>query len=294
MTEDFREKPTSIDTVLPCVAELCENKPAIHRYVNLEGEPQVLEFRDLAQQDPYPIPLPVDREGYGTIEHSAQHWATGHGDWLNVKSACEQFLDAAPKRLLDFGCATGRFLRHAMIFDNLETHGCDFAPANIEWVHRHLPPEMNVVLNTASPHLSYPDNFFDIVTAFSVFTHIDDGESEWLAELSRIIHPKGIAYITVQNEESWHLVPQRPGMYEHLEKANLVEGNLQVNKELFDSSMPQDRIVFRKSEAKVYNCNVWHSNKFVNENWARRFEILKIAANSHTSFQSVVIMRPHT
>ena len=42
----------------------------------------------------------------------------------------------------------------------------------------------------------------------------------------------------------------------------------------------------------IYNCNVWMSNDYIRKNWSRYFEIMDIASNAHTGFQSVVIMKP--
>lgn len=292
MNDQLREKPTNIESVLPPVKELVVNKPAKHRYIDLDGIEHVLDFRELAGEDPYPIPMPVDREGYGSVEHSHQHWATGHGDWLNVKQAIARHMPNEPERLLDFGCATGRFLRHVMTFGNQEAHGCDFAPANVNWVKRHLPKEVRVKLNTAKPELPYDDAYFDVVTAFSVFTHIDQDENEWLSELKRVTKPDGLLYITIQNEASWQQVLTRPGALAHIRGAIMTPGNLQVSKEMFEEPMPADRLVIRKSDAPIYNCNVWQSSQYVYNNWSQQFEILKIADTAHTSYQSVVIAKP--
>ena len=264
---------------------------SILRYVDLDGQLQKLDYKHLTEKDPYPLPLPVDREGYCSIEQSAQYWATGHGDWINVQEAINRFAKRAPRRIFDFGCATGRFLRHVHLFGGLETHGSDLAPANVDWVGKYLPEPINVVANTTDPELPYDDNFFDVVTAFSVFSHIDDGANEWLAELSRITHPDGVLYLTIQNQAAWSAVNDRPGSLEHLQKANSVPGNIFVSKDLFDGSMPSERIVFRMSQDNTYNRNVWLTNDYVREHWSQMFDVLMIADNAHTCFQAPVIMR---
>lgn len=291
MSEQYREKSTEIDSVLPPVAKLLEDKPSKHRFTDLDGNLQVLEFRELANEDPYPIPRPVDREGYGAIEFSHQHWATGHGDWLNVQDAMARYLPNKATRLLDFGCATGRFLRHVMTFGEIEAHGCDFAPANVNWVKRHLPKEMQVILNTANPGLPYDDDYFDVVTAFSVFTHIDERETQWLAELKRITKPDGLLYITIQNEATWDAVLEHPSALAHMQNASISPGDLTVTKELFEKPMPTNRLVVRKSDAPIYNCSVWHSSQYIRDNWSQQFEILKFADTAHNRYQSVVIAK---
>ena len=39
-----------------------------------------------------PIPMPVDREGYCSVEHSSRYWATGYSDWLNVREAVKRYM----------------------------------------------------------------------------------------------------------------------------------------------------------------------------------------------------------
>ena len=288
-----REKPTS-DQVLPAVAELVADKKHVtFSYIDLAGNNQQLDYRPLVDADPFPIPMPIDREGYSPVEHSDRYWATGHGDLLNVQNAISKYCDYVPQKLFDFGCSTGRFLRHVHCFTDINAHGCDFAPANVDWARRHLPADIEIVLNSALPDLPYEDESFCIVTAFSVFTHIDQSESLWLQELRRITKPGGILYLTIQNQSSWNKVIGRPGMLEHLKRANQITGNLHVNESLFAKPMPAQRISFRMSEAEIYNRNVWVTNEYVKSNWTSGLEILAIAECAHNSFQTVVILKRH-
>jgi 2-polyprenyl-3-methyl-5-hydroxy-6-metoxy-1,4-benzoquinol methylase len=62
--------------------------------------------------------------------------------------------------------------------------------------------------------LNYPDNFFDIVTAISTIEHIlplDEGDTEAMKEIARVLKPGGIAVITVPYEtkfsEEWRNHP---------------------------------------------------------------------------------------
>ncbi|MEZ5881798.1 MAG: methyltransferase domain-containing protein [Nitratireductor sp.] len=47
------------------------------------------------------------------------------------------------------------------------------------------------------------DNYFDLVTAFSVFTHIDVFETAFVAEIRRILKPGGLACLTVLDNSTW-------------------------------------------------------------------------------------------
>jgi len=295
-SRNVRIKSSDIENTLPPVAVLLGDKEQYLQYVDLNGEPQKLAYRGLAAHDPWPIPMPIDREDYGTVESSANYWATGYGDWLNVSEALERYVEPEQSdrklRLLDFGCASGRFLRHAWTFggEKIDCWGCDFASANIDWMKRYLPGDIKTLLNTDTPHLPFPDGYFDICTAFSVMTHIDSMEDAWLLELRRVTSPK--LYLTIQNEATWTKVADRPGSLDHLMRANSVPGNLEISESLVRNEMPHDRIALRMSREDIYNCNVWHSSDYVKQNWSRYFEILHIANNGHTGYQSPCIMKP--
>lgn len=289
----MRQKLTSLDDVIPSIGELIgDAKHTVLHYVDLDGQAQKFDYGKVCVADNFPIPMPIDREGYGTIETSPNYWATGHGDWLNVCTAIERYCKQQPRRLFDFGCATGRFLRHVDLYSDCQAFGSDLAPANVNWVKRHLPASLNVIENSTNAKLPFENRFFDVVTAFSVFTHIDIDWEGWLAELIRITKPEGMLYITIQNQAAWDKVIDRPGALEHLMRANKIDGNLQVDEELFRGPMPEQRIVFRMSNDNVYNCNVWCTNQFVKEQWSKYADVLAIANNAHTGYQSVVMLRP--
>ena len=292
-------KATNIKHVLPPVAELLsELKHTNCDYRNLDGEECRLDFAELTKSDPHPIPFPVDREGYGTVPSSPYYWASGHSDWLNVQTAMDRHLKpraGQPIRLLDFGCASCRFLRHVACFggEKFDVWGCDFAVENINWNKQHFPSTFKTFLNNANPHLPFPDNYFDVITAFSVFTHIDQFEDAWLLELRRVTQPGGLLYLTTQNDAMWNCYLESPYLLEHLSRANKVDSNtIHVNEALFKSPMPESRLVFRMSASTVYNCNVWHSDEYLRSNWSRYFDIHAICNRAHNNWQAPVLLSP--
>ena len=102
------------------------------------------------------------------------------------------------RRVLDFGCGSGRLLGYFLDEARLaEFHGSDIDEEMVSWVRKHLcPPIADVRLNREQPPLDYPDDYFDLVTALSVFTHIADGWSDWLLEIRRVLKPGGLLIAT--------------------------------------------------------------------------------------------------
>ncbi len=292
--QQFRTKPTDIENVVAPISTWPKEKLRRFRYTNLDGERVAIDPAEFAHLDHHPMPKPIDREGYATEENSDRYWISGLADWLNVSTAIKRHLpDIDRVRFLDFGCASGRVLRHALTQSgsNTEIWGCDLAPANIEWIKRHLPKEIHSNVNSAQPKLPLDDDFFDVITAFSVFTHIDHDETQWLLELKRVTRPGGILYLTIHNDATWSKIADRPATIKQFENQNKFDDNLRVTPEMMAGPIPNERIVFRKDHEAVYNCNVWHSDDYIHREWGKHFEILQIADNAHGNFQTPVIMR---
>jgi SAM-dependent methyltransferase len=93
--------------------------------------------------------------------------------------------------ILDFGCGCGRVIRHWNGLAGTAVHGTDYNRDLIAWCRDHLS-FARFGTNQLRPPLDYPDATFDLVYAFSVFTHLT-GEMQrpWLDELMRVIRPGG-------------------------------------------------------------------------------------------------------
>jgi ubiquinone/menaquinone biosynthesis C-methylase UbiE len=94
------------------------------------------------------------------------------------------------KKVLDFGCGCGR----ALIWfkeKEVELYGTDIDGGAINWCKEHLKFGQ-FSTNGPDPPLNFVSNFFDIIYASSVFTHLNlELRAIWLAELRRILKPSG-------------------------------------------------------------------------------------------------------
>ena len=96
-------------------------------------------------------------------------------------------------RFLDFGCGSGRLMRHLLAeAERTEIHGCDIDAASVAWVQRELCPPCHAAVCGPQPALPHPDGFFDVIVAVAVFSHVADGWASWLLELRRVLRPGGI------------------------------------------------------------------------------------------------------
>jgi SAM-dependent methyltransferase len=103
--------------------------------------------------------------------------------------------------VLEFGCGCGRMTRWwAPQGIGPEIHACDYNGELVRWCQENLP-FVQASTNDLQPPLPYPDDSFDFVYAFSVFTHLSvELAKSWLAELRRVCRPGGLVWFTVHGE----------------------------------------------------------------------------------------------
>lgn len=247
-----------------------------------------LELEDLIAKDHYPIPCPEDREGYSP-GYDGPYWLSGLEDYLKIMEVAKRY-GVEPKSVFDFGCASGRVLRHwAVQSDVQEVWGSDINRRHIRWLFEFMPHTVKPIFNHCFPTLPIRDNSIDIVSAFSVFTHIDTFETCWLAELRRIMSDDGLAYLTVHNEDTWvalREVVDNP-------KNRLIQSILRIDPEFAEKlqgDMPDTKTVYRFAQSGPYRAQVFHSNNFLRQVWGRFFTVEEILPLHHTR-QTVLVLR---
>jgi SAM-dependent methyltransferase len=246
------------------------------------------KLADLIARDHYPIPCPKDREGYSPGA-DGMYWLSGLEDYLKIMDAAKRH-DVAPQSIFDFGCASGRVVRHFAVQSEIpEIWGSDINARHIRWLFEHMPHTVKPIFNHCIPTLPIRDNSIDLVTAFSVFTHIDTFETCWLAELSRILSDNGLAYLTVHNENTWDVIR------DEIENVNnrLVQTIIQVDptvKEKLLGPMADTRTVYRHTQEGPYRAQVFHSNNYLKQVWGRFFSIEEILPCHHVR-QTVLVLR---
>lgn len=108
-------------------------------------------------------------------------------------------LDPQQTAILDFGCGWGRmtrfFLKDVMA-ENL--YGVDVMPLMIETCKSTIP-YCNFSLVNPEPPAGFAANSFDIILAYSVFSHLAENvHIKWVEEFSRLLKPGGILVATTQ------------------------------------------------------------------------------------------------
>lgn len=228
------------------------------------------------------IPGGNDRFGY-SIDDDRKYIDWGKYDHDQIMLVFEKYMgEMNGARVLDFGCSSGRVLRH---FDaehsnnNWDIYGCDIQAQAIEWMRRHLPKYFNVINSSTLPHLPYEDNYFDMVYGFSVFTHIKYQWDAWLMELKRILRPGGILIQTIHTENAWRF-------YYENRSESWVRNN--HTPRVFDSSnMDVDYLYY--GDASV--SQVFWKQEIAKDFWSRYFDVLELRDPPEYSFQDWIICR---
>jgi SAM-dependent methyltransferase len=147
------------------------------------------------------IPIPPDE---------LRQWVAGTDDlkWFleSGQLAAQTIIDTLAKQhltidqfdsLLDFGCGCGRVIRHLHAYNTVQLHGSDCNPNAIRWCDENFE-FAEFSSNTIEPPIRYRDQSFDLVYAFSVFTHLTEPlQAAWIQEMRRIIRPNGYLIISL-------------------------------------------------------------------------------------------------
>lgn len=104
------------------------------------------------------------------------------------------------RRILDFGCGCGRMLRWWEDLPAGSVHGCDYNRELVSWCDENLD-DVQVRATELSPPLPYPSEYFELLYALSIFTHLATELAErWLIEMHRVLRPGGLLWFTTHGE----------------------------------------------------------------------------------------------
>jgi SAM-dependent methyltransferase len=127
------------------------------------------------------------------------------------------------RRLLDFGCGSGRILVHFLRdADGPQVIGCDLDAAMIAWCRDHLPSGEFTVIEV-SQVLPYADATFDAVISLAVLPAFGpDALNECLAEMRRVLAPGGLFLPSVQGRfAASYLLP--PDTMSQLDRDGIID-----------------------------------------------------------------------
>lgn len=156
------------------------------------------------------------------------------------------------KHVLDFGCGCGRIIRHWQNVTGPKFYGTDYNRKLIHWCKKNLV-YATFGLNGLEAKLNYPSERFDLIYAYSVFTHLDEElQNAWMKELIRILVPGGYLLITTHGRERFFQLD-----------------SMQI--EAFERG---EMIVLRGNRSGTNYCSAYHPEAYVRKNLAKDLEVL--------------------
>jgi SAM-dependent methyltransferase len=264
-------------------------------HLNETDRERLVEF---ALADDMPLPVTADREGYLGDDHLG-YWLYGLGDGLWLRATAERYgiTLGAGTRVLDFGCSTGRVLRHfRSLAPGAELYGIEITSAYVAWARANFPPSIVISQGTVIPDVPFPDDYFDLIYAGSVFTHIDEFEETSLLELRRVLKPAGIAVLTFHPGRLWReMVADR----NHFIRTKFLDtrtrmdppGVQPLGDPDFAGELPGERVVFRNLDWPVHNIDTIHTHVWIRSRWGAIFEIEEIVERAHGDHQDAMVGR---
>lgn len=174
------------------------------------------------------------------------------------------------KRVLDFGCGSGKVLRHFLAEARAaELHGCDIDGPSIDWLGANLSPPLHPFRNGEAPPLDRPDGAFDLVWAVSVFTHLTDHWAAWVAELHRVLADRGLLIATFLGG----------AMYETWTGGT------------WDAERIGMTVLNHGQGWELGGPTVFHAPWWLHEHWGRGFEIVELREGRAPGEHGLVLMR---
>ncbi|MFI5198710.1 MAG: methyltransferase domain-containing protein [Thermoanaerobaculia bacterium] len=219
--------------------------------------------------------------------------ASGLFSYTCVMSALSNRIDfSACPRMLDWGCGSGRLSRLFLKSrPGPEVFGCDIDGEAVAWCHDNLP-DGRFSLTGPLPPLPFPDGFFPLVIAYSVFTHLRrETQLAWLDEMRRIIAPGGILLASVHGPLAASCA------FSHRGRSRLARlfGRRRLSAVLsavlkegfFDAG--EDRALDGVAPAGYYR-GVFQTPEWTRREWSRYFRVVEIRGGGMNSYQDLVIL----
>lgn len=216
---------------------------------------------------------------------------SGRVDYQTLKSAITRWSTKPLGQLvvLDWGAGCGRILQH-FIPDGVTMAASDVDPTAIQYLNKTFPHVQSIV-NQSAPPLSFKSDAFDVIYAFSVWTHIPlNLQIEWLKEAHRLLKPGGIILISTMGyrglkqlregtnplEADWHAITD-----DDLK----ARGTIYFEYPIFG----QDDELFSGITGS-YGIAI-HDPDYIRRAWSGDFEVLEIVEGAFRDHQDLNVLR---
>jgi len=219
-----------------------------------------------------------------------QHWTGASGQVLmrqsldfmrSVDAACREHLGHGIKgKILDYGCGWGRLLRLLLWYvDPDDIHGADPWDESLRMCRQHNCPGQLAPCDYVPSSLPFPGNF-DLIYAFSVFTHLSEGTADAvLGVLRRHIAGNGMLVITIRPPQYWEA-------HNNWREGYTKEGMLQQHEQRGFAFVPHEH---QALEGEVTYGDTSMTLEFIQYRWPD-WKVVGTARNDSDPLQILVFM----
>ena len=260
----------------------------------VDGSIKSKRLRDKLHQHPFPDIHSVGVYSDDSLEY---HVGGGLANAMQITSKAEKHHHPFEfaSQVLDFGCGTSRILRYMIEFcPGPKYFASEVVPENIKW-GQYAFSEVTYLLQGNSPPIEMQDGSFEIIYAYSIFTHFEeDLHRLWLAELHRLLQPEGLLILTVHGET----ILRRSKEEEDVRRAMCTEGRDYedlLNRYYKDGYVFYDcyehkHLAKGGIDADGYGIT-YISPEYIKRNWSGKFQVLEHDEGAVSNWQDYVVLK---
>ncbi len=229
-------------------------------------------------------------------------WTGNHGHTLLFQSCAfarsleHGFLKHTGKQLrdisiLDYGCGWGRLIRLMYAFTAPKNiYGCDPWERSIELCQKSGIKANLAVCDYLPTDVPFPETKFDLIYAFSVFTHLSENTANTvLAVCRKAIKEDGLLAVTIRPESYWHIHNQNS----YAVDVDSMHALHRSNRYAFNPQHLSTQTGSPDSEGLNSYGDASFSLDYVRAHWTD-WELIGTDVNLLDPYQSIIFLKPKT